>query len=585
MNKPLFAVFVYPYTSWAVYGVVTMTTLNPLRLFIFLVVFFCSSQVFAVNLSGTIYGGPSALEGATVTIMDENKTALESKVTDVNGEYIFQFLDAGTYFVAVSTPSGSIYGMSSPEQVLVGAVDGEYNVVLVVAAYSLSGYVVDVAGNPLEGADVYIYDQSTNDQVGNIIQADVNGYYEVGISAGEYKFKIEFDRYDSSSYIGAPGFLWSYYLSPNTVVADDAVQNITVALVLISGQIIDSAGTPVAGVEIQVEEYSFYNGSTGYHTIIHNSGSIIADENGNYAMAMLIHNDYTLILIPPTDRQDLGLTAISNFSVTADANVNLTIENANILSGYTRDLSGNIIDSVTIWIYDQASGERIGAAINSDETGFYSIGLSAGEYKFYLYLNRYSVGNYPGIPDYAQSYYIHPNTIISNDISMDLIVPLVSLSGRIIDGAGNPVIGAELYIEEYISNTAVTPNEYHSFIHRQGSVVSDENGNYTAALFVYDDYTISVIPPADRPDLGVTVYNAFAISGSMSSDFVLDNVSVLSGYVQDLEGNPIDDVYLRLHDQLITHHSVRLTNLSTSTVYYITVSATDSLGNGPTLSA
>ncbi|MEX2516361.1 MAG: carboxypeptidase regulatory-like domain-containing protein, partial [Gammaproteobacteria bacterium] len=105
----------------------------------------------AANLSGIVFGDSTPLQGAQVNLYDQSGTSILSQETDASGAYQFSSLAAGTYFVNVDPPENSPYESSSLRQVDISIEDVSLDFVLVAPAWTLSGYIRDREGRPIDG--------------------------------------------------------------------------------------------------------------------------------------------------------------------------------------------------------------------------------------------------------------------------------------------------------------------------------------------------------------------------------------------------------------------------------------------------
>ncbi len=530
-----------------------MRSVNVAPLILTILMLCLSPFAFALNLSGKIYGGPSPLEGATVTLLNSNQEEVGTQVSDINGDYLFQSLVAGDYYILVTPPAESPFAPNHPEKTTLTDSDLIHNVVLVQSALKLSGHLRDLAGNPIGKAKLYVFEQQSNDVPLSVITVDDAGYYEIALAAGTYKFKAEIRGYTSSQYQGAPHYAHFNYLASNTVLDQDETLDITVPLVILTGQTIDPDGNPVSGVEIETNLYTTDNSVTPplFIYLLHRNKSVVSDANGRYTMALFPDDDYLLTLTPPESRTDLGITTIHQFAVAPEpSETNLVVKNKNVLSGYVRDASGRPIDNAQIQIYDQASQKIIIYNLFSDSEGYYEVNIGPGTYRFLVRLDGNQGGEYPK-PYHAIEYYLAPDTEINSDLTLDLNTSLVLVSGRTLDSEGNPLADVEIttkrsYISQFNGSVSTKSYIYHGYNYTR----SDANGNYQMALFPDDDYTLGLIPPDSRDDLGVTVISEFPIAVETSDvDLVVQDGYRVNGYVRDLAGNPIHGAKISVFDQ------------------------------------
>ena len=136
------------------------------------------SQVWAHQLSGTIYGGGSPLQGATVNLtLIATGASAGSATTDAMGAYSFSVGD-GAYNLQVLSNTPDI-GDALVNAVTVNGEDVIFNVVLLAASVSLSGTVRNTQGDLLSGILVYARGSATIHTT-----TDANGAYSLIMPPG-----------------------------------------------------------------------------------------------------------------------------------------------------------------------------------------------------------------------------------------------------------------------------------------------------------------------------------------------------------------------------------------------------------------
>ena len=165
-----------------------MRVLRSFLLFFSLFLFIGLAKAF--TLSGTGYGGSSPLPDASVALNDANTGAyLGVSTTDTSGVYSFDTPTDGIYTITVTSPSGSGFGESVVNGIVISGADEAYHVVLVVRAYNLSGTIHGPDGLPLpaSGVNVSIYDHVSGARIGNNIKMSAEGEYIFSVAEGLYK--------------------------------------------------------------------------------------------------------------------------------------------------------------------------------------------------------------------------------------------------------------------------------------------------------------------------------------------------------------------------------------------------------------
>lgn len=227
-------------------------------------------------ISGTVTdsaGHPIALTGVTAT--DASGTFSQVGQTDQNGKYVIRGLPAGNFsvcFDGTSDGSGLGYlpecynnippdGTPTPVSVTVGHTHAGINAALA-SGGAISGRVTDSAGHPI--ANVQVSAQTPDGTGYQTAITDDNGDYTVGgLTSGSYQvcFSSVPDATDTSS----TGYAAECYdnvppggsATPVVVTGGQTTSGIDASLEVgaaVSGKVTDSAGHPLGGVSIFVQQ-------------------------------------------------------------------------------------------------------------------------------------------------------------------------------------------------------------------------------------------------------------------------------------------------------------------------------------------
>jgi len=157
-----------------------------------------------------------------------------------------------------------------------------------------------------------------------------------------------------------------------------------------------------------------------------NTSGYLSDVNGDYSMALISHNDYSVTLLPPSG-SGLAQTMFSGEDVSSDTNRDFSLNTANTLSGIVYGPDGTTPASgVRLSVYDQTSGVRIGNTIQTDGSGAYSFALSSSIYK----IRAEGVDSEVNIST-PGSWNINPitsNLAVNGNTTHDMTLPFVTLS-------------------------------------------------------------------------------------------------------------------------------------------------------------
>ena len=484
---------------------------------------------------------------------------------------------------------------------------------------TLSGYLRDAQGRPIDHVSIHILDQQTNQDAAELAWTDANGFFQATVAPGVYKFRpsVEpwghWDEATSSQLVPTyplPDLSMIFYLGENTAVSGDTQVNLTMPLAVLSGKTVDSNGVPVPGVQLRashqhftaIQQYDLFN----YGNRVGGSQS---DENGSFQFSIYVNQDTDFLLHPPTDRPDLATTKITAFNISSDTVTNFTVDNSRTLSGYLRDAQGRPIDHVSIHILDQQTNQDAAELAWTDANGFFQATVAPGVYKFRPSVEPWGhwdeatssqlVPTYP-LPDLSMIFYLGENTAVSGDTQVNLTMPLAVLSGKTVDSNGVPVPGVQLRASHQ-HFTAIQQYDLFNYGNRVGGSQSDENGSFQFSIYVNQDTTLRITPDS-QSGFGITnvlhnivtdvtetivltlsdTTSPLILSGPSVRD-ITDTSAIIewetdeaSDSVVTVGGSTVTDT------TLVTHHEVAVGNLAADTEYLVTVASTDAQGNGPT---
>ncbi|TQV72889.1 S8 family serine peptidase [Aliikangiella marina] len=514
------------------------------------------------NLRGIVTGEGSPIEGAEVTLYNQDAQALQSVMTAADGSYEFQYLSSGEYLIGVTPPSNSDFSAPPLDTILIQDEDLVHWITLIGDANVLSGHLKDLQGRAIDNVQVSLHLQTTGNQVGNRVTTDQNGYFEFPVAPGTYKLRPLIDVFGSQAQT-IPS-----YPVPDFASVIDGLENISVTgnvtidlelpFVILSGQTLDTGGNPIAGVGLTIR-HQYQDSGQGFYLDNYGSDSgsySISDNAGNFSFALFANQSFDLVLVPPASRLDLAATSFSNVNLSTDTNQNFTLVAGEALSGYLRDSQGRAIDHTQVTLHDQISDDQIGREIYTDENGFYQFQVEPGTYKIKPHLNPFgaslvggSLPSYP-LPDFATELFAEENIAVTGATTQDVVVPLAILTGTTLDSLGNPVADVALKISHifhdnnssfYLESAGTSANTH---------AKSDASGNFTVAMFADQATDIIFTPPIENRDVAATKFAAYSISGDSSDTFVISGAITVPGTLSDSQGNPIDNVKLTIVDQV-----------------------------------
>ncbi|GAB1765757.1 carboxypeptidase regulatory-like domain-containing protein [Priestia megaterium] len=195
------------------------------------------------TISGVVTDtGGAAIPNASVQIFDANETILATAGTDANGAYSIGNLPSGSFSVLVTAPS---FGHLTSGIILSpGSTLANINFALTPNPGAVSGQVTNEGtGAPLAGSTIVIRQAIGSGVAVATVTSDSSGNFLVqGLAPGGYTVTASFPTFGTKT-VGA-------------IVSSDATATASIALNelagSISGQLVDSTGTPITGPNLQV---------------------------------------------------------------------------------------------------------------------------------------------------------------------------------------------------------------------------------------------------------------------------------------------------------------------------------------------
>jgi len=368
------------------------------------------------------------------------------------------------------------------------------------APATVSGYVKNTSNNPIANAWLSISANEGSDYA--TTKTDSTGYYLfTNCEPGENKMFVNATGYGSKTVYVT--------LSSGGSATVNVQLNISGTL---KGTVRDSNSNPISNAHIVATSGSSY--ASGY-----------SDSSGNYQINSGLDNGvYTIMASKPgyisSFIQDVS---INSGAITTQ---NIVLIPSAILQGYVRDDRGLPIVGATVRALNETLEHGFGMAFSND-TGFYKIdgttigGLDTGVYTVY--------GEGEG---YITRYY--ENVLITTGAPNNFNLILnrsVRFVGKVTNMYGEGVKDAILsFVGENVESA--------------GQGITDENGDYNICKnLVGGTYTLTV---------RATGYPIYTRSGIVAEtgETVTVNVQLgatgsIAGIVKDLEGNPIQNVYVK----------------------------------------
>lgn len=517
-----------------------------------------------INLSGIVNGEGAPVANAVVAIYTAQQQFLRTTTTDANGAYLFENMRAGDYYIGVTPPSD--LGLSTPllQPVRVADRDVVRLITLIGDALTVSGHVHDSQGRVVDNILVSLHQQTTGNQVGNSVRTDAQGYFEFSVAPGTYKLRPLIDVFNVSGTpvvpeYPVPDYAAVFHGPQNIQVSDDTSLTVTLPFAMLSGHTLDSQGNPVAGVGLAIRhqfsttQQDFY--LENYAT--HPASNALSDANGYFEFALFVDQFVDIRLTPPTDRSDLAVTTIEDYSLSTDTSETFSLTEGVTLSGSLQDTQGRPIDHTKVTLHQQDSGDQLGQAVYTDVNGAYQFQVEPGHYKIKPHLNPFGRGegqrpSYP-LPDFATMIFAEEDIEVTGATQQDVVLPLAVLNGTTTDANGAPIANTRVTIS-HIAQIANSEGTTGYYLESQGSslvtqAVTNVDGEFSLALFTQQETDITFVPPLHHNSVSATLFSDYVITGDTTDTFVLSEPFTLSGYLRDEQGVAIDHTLITVHNQ------------------------------------
>ncbi|WP_428264369.1 carboxypeptidase regulatory-like domain-containing protein [Haliangium sp.] len=469
-------------------------------------------------VTGTVYGGSTALEGVTVSALaDGTTTVVASDVTDASGHYELT-VEAGTYDLQVVPAAGSGFGDELVQNVEVSA-DVNQDIVLLPEAdtATLSGTVTGQGGSPVSNLRIRAY---VNDLFVTSVQTEADGSYSIDVPVGAVRF--DFDQ--GSEHV--PG--GSYYCRRTLDISGDATIDHALPLVRVQG-VTKSESESVGNTQIAV-----YVSRTIAGEYCYASHSVTSDVDGQYSFITPTGN-VRVRANPPNDT-DYG--AVQEYlTLSSDTTHDIVLPRETTLSGTVTGRGGEPVANAYVRMY----GPGRTYTTYTDENGHYSAVVTPGAYSIYL---DDSTPRSPNAPTEYTCY--HTNVAVSSSTTRDFALPAARVTGAVTGPEGSAVGDATVRLYSYHNATNFACSG-------TVEVTTDADGSYTLLGFASSaGYSgrFSVYPPASL-DLGPASEDT-PVTDGMTKDFSLAAALTLSGVVKGHQGGAVGNAIVYAYRDNIT---------------------------------
>jgi len=373
------------------------------------------------------------------------------------------------------------------------------------SAKIISGTVHDGSGVPVVGERVSAYNAASSE--GSF--TDASGRFDLLVAPGSYSIELRGTLYTQSGGNQVLGHQIS--MDTAVVVSQDVDLSLRLPIVKQTVRVVDGNGQPVWLASV----YLHNNSGGGLYFDLPNIGSDLSasgqSENANVdtngageAVVYWLYSSgqFEGLVTPPAGRQDLASTSVPSRSFAEGTIINVVMPGRSPvhLSGVVRDGSGVPVVGEQVSAYDAAGS---GESVVTDVSGRFDLLVAPGSYS--IELRGTDSTRIQG--NQVVGHQISMNTAVAvwRDVDLSLQLPIMKRTVRVVDGSGQPLVGASVYLTANGQRAFfdVVPGLYATV--RTTSGMASTNGAGEAALYAIVPSFVRVTPPTGRQDLAPTV--------------------------------------------------------------------------------
>lgn len=519
------------------------------------------------NISGTIRdAGSNPISGIDLDLYNSAGDFVGVSATSaVDGTFTIGPLPDGDYYLeADSDPAsgqyyfdefyGGVAELESATAITISGGNNSGNDITLETGGLISGMVRGTAGAPLNGIDLDVYD-ATGAWLSYDGTTEADGTYVIGpLPAGQYKVKSdpeELSGYAEMFYNGT----YAKSLATNITVTDQSTTSGIdfdhVQGAFISGTIVDTGGSPLADVDLDVYTASGSLLNTTART----------EPDGTYSLGPLVDGNYTIKADPDpllsqfyidqffgntSNRLDATLVTVAGVNV---SDIDFTLEDGGTISGVIRGTGGTLLSGIDLDLYNEA-GDKLYWGDRSEADGTYSIGpIPPGNYLLKADpspASGYVVQYYDAVlaKSGAASITVTAGSDTSG-IDFDLFQG-GTITGTITDNGGAPLAGIDLDVYDTFGR----------FVSANATTAGD--GSYSIGPLPDGDYFVKADPDPGLGQYGVDAFyggdidnaSIVTIAGGSANGIDMNLVTggMISGTIRGTGGIPLDNIDLDIYD-------------------------------------
>jgi protocatechuate 3,4-dioxygenase beta subunit len=523
-----------------------------------------------VTLSGHVLDGiGQPLANQTVAIAPSGTGNYVSSTTDSNGNYNFQ-VTPGNYLIRVSgnnSLSANAPATYSIQSSATLSLQQSKIMNIPLNIYKMSLLVQDSSGNPQANVKISTNAPSETAPIGTVTNTSASSNYSssAGLTTdatGSATLWL-FPTSNGNNYtITAVPPTGSSFVTTNlsgvTLTANKQVTLTMATPVTLSGRVLDGTGQPLTNQTVAIAP----SGTSNYV-------SSVTDSSGNYNFSVAPGN----YLIRVSGSNPVTANAPASYSIQSSGTLSLTQNKVMdipltvySIALHVQDINGSPVSNIKISTNAPSETAPIGTVTNTSASSSYSnsAGLvtdASGNATLWLFPtsfgNNYTITGTPPTGSSFTTTSISGVTLTANSQQTLTMKAPVTLSGRVLDGVGQPLAN---------QTVAIAPSGTSNYV----SSTTDANGNYNFSTTT-GNYLIKVSGSnsvtANAPASYLIQSNAaLTLSQNTTMDIPL-NVKKVTLLVQDAVGNPQANIGISTNGPSETAPIGTVTNTSATSSY------------------
>lgn len=543
-------------------------------------------------------------DGSFISVDNDRDSSAQEIRTDADGFYTLPVWAGIAYPITFVPPEAHPAVVKEVTSEIIN-VDTTLNVQLQ-NGYILSGTVRYHDNVPMPNAHLRLFDGNTGDIVGEDFITLADGRFSFSLEPGTYSMKTW--HYRQHFFDERLPSTWRYDQLMTTFTLDsDLETDLTVPFKLLTGQVTDPDGNPVADVDINFSGSLYDPGliTSQSHRNLSSRPRAVTDTEGRYSVLVLPTSDLECHFIPPQGSQ-LASQLFFRPGLTEDTVLDIQLNPGVPYRGTVVDEAGNPIPYAEITLEKGADFEPFRPHFaNAD--GTFDFMLEADE--VYVMTILKSVFNADSM--WPQEFIIRPYQtydLLNNPQATfidDITIPIKRLYGRALDSNG---VGVPGVIFTGYDNWWHDGRYHRTEIDYYLAPESDQDGNFVMSFLAYDNLT-QVISPPSGSGFASTVITGLDMTEDISQDVILTlqdetpplilsgpvitNITQNAALVLWQTNEPAtsqvaygtqDLTETASQPGLRTQHALLLTDLTPDTTYQVQAQSSDARGNGPTTS-